>query len=310
MPPDARLAQAATAALDEAAALVAAGEATVGIDRALAGLDPLKASVAPEAWRAFCRAHVHGHPAHALLLRDPYTRRAYTKPRGYAGDAVMLDYVYGCGAPPDLGDPVAAGVFAFTTGTTPAQAVRHRRSRLADTVDALADERGRPVHVLSVAAGHLREVESSAAAAAGQVGRYVALDQDAESLAEVAARYGRLGVEVAHGTVRSLIRGDLQFSGFDLVYAAGLLDYLDGPTAVALLRALRSSLGDGGRVLVANFAEGLALSTYMEAFMDWHLVYRSENDLYALAEAGGLVAPEVSVDPYGAVLYVTGRGEA
>ena len=31
-------------------------------------------------------------PIFALCQEDPYTRRAFEKPRGYAGDAVMLDF--------------------------------------------------------------------------------------------------------------------------------------------------------------------------------------------------------------------------
>jgi hypothetical protein len=39
------------------------------------------------------------HPVFALCHLDPYTKRASTTPWGYAGDAVMLDYVY-AGQPP------------------------------------------------------------------------------------------------------------------------------------------------------------------------------------------------------------------
>jgi hypothetical protein len=35
-----------------------------------------------------------GHPLHKIALEAPFTERAFSKPRGYAGDAVMLDYIY------------------------------------------------------------------------------------------------------------------------------------------------------------------------------------------------------------------------
>lgn len=33
------------------------------------------------------------HPLREIILSDPYSRRAFEKPRGYAGNAVMLDYI-------------------------------------------------------------------------------------------------------------------------------------------------------------------------------------------------------------------------
>ena len=33
------------------------------------------------------------HPLRALLHQDPFTYRAFSKPRGYSGDAVLLDLV-------------------------------------------------------------------------------------------------------------------------------------------------------------------------------------------------------------------------
>src|SRR5215475_11877146 len=41
-------------------------------------------------FRGICKSH----PFAELVLQDPYSRRAREKPRGYAGDAVMLDYIY------------------------------------------------------------------------------------------------------------------------------------------------------------------------------------------------------------------------
>src|SRR5271154_3388529 len=47
-------------------------------------------------WPAYARTCL-GHPVCRLLHQDPFTYRAFSKPRGYAGDAVMMDYIYGLG---------------------------------------------------------------------------------------------------------------------------------------------------------------------------------------------------------------------
>ena len=49
-----------------------------------------------ESWQEYARACLD-HPLRHLLHQDPFTYRAFSKPRGYAGDAVMMDYIYGLG---------------------------------------------------------------------------------------------------------------------------------------------------------------------------------------------------------------------
>ena len=50
----------------------------------------------PETWPQYVHACLQD-PVCNLLYQDPFTYRAFSKPRGYAGDAVMMDYIYGLG---------------------------------------------------------------------------------------------------------------------------------------------------------------------------------------------------------------------
>ena len=56
-------------------------------------LEDVRASLNFESWRLWL-ADVREHPVFGILREDPYTDRAYSKPRGYPGDAEMLDLVY------------------------------------------------------------------------------------------------------------------------------------------------------------------------------------------------------------------------
>ena len=68
---------------------------------------------------------IRKHPLYGLVVEDPYTRRARDKPRGYAGDAVMLDYVY-AGAPPGDEELSALGRHAgFASQARTASARQH-----------------------------------------------------------------------------------------------------------------------------------------------------------------------------------------
>lgn len=45
------------------------------------------------AWKTEILPACRAHPIFHFFSSDPYTNRAISKPRGYAGDAVMLDFV-------------------------------------------------------------------------------------------------------------------------------------------------------------------------------------------------------------------------
>jgi extracellular factor (EF) 3-hydroxypalmitic acid methyl ester biosynthesis protein len=69
----------------------------------------------------------------------------------------------------------------------------------------------------------------------------------------------------------------------DLVYAAGLYDYLNERVAIRLTRQMFETLAPGGRLLIANFAPTLRDIGYMETYMGWKVKYRTRDDMKALS---------------------------
>src|SRR5579871_3391000 len=114
---------------------------------------------APHEWKGYCE-RLRRHSLHRILLQDPYTNRAFLKPRGFAGDAAMLDYVYGKCDSDGVPAGIAGRVLAYTAGLAlPARAVRERRSKATEFIErSVSVSTGREVDVLCFAAGHLREV--------------------------------------------------------------------------------------------------------------------------------------------------------
>src|SRR5260370_6392794 len=161
--------------------------------------------------------------------------------------------------------------------------------------------------VLAVAAGHLREAELSSAVASGHLGRFVALDADAESLRNIDTHYARLGVETVHASVRHLLMRKIRLGTFDFVYAAGLYDYLGENTAKTLAARLFEMVNPGGKMLIPNFAPQLLDRAYMETFMDWTLIYRDEPAmvrLLAKVEPAQIQSYAVYEDPSSSVVYL------
>jgi extracellular factor (EF) 3-hydroxypalmitic acid methyl ester biosynthesis protein len=244
---------------------------------------------------------VRKHPLFDLCQQDPYTARAFRKPRGYAGDAVMMDFVYS-GHPPEETSPLGRQIFHATTRVPMGLSVLHRRTFLQSYInDSIA--RQHSCRILSVASGHCRELEGSLFFEDGFDCEFVALDQDAEAGTVVARHYAHPRLRVLTERVKALALGKLDVGHFDLIYSAGLYDYLPDAIASLLTARLVSMLKPGGRLLVANFLQSSFGRGYLEAFMDWRLNYRSEYDLRSLFPEQLHSFVKISTDPHENVGY-------
>ncbi|MBB3454884.1 SAM-dependent methyltransferase [Rhizobium sp. BK313] len=239
------------------------------------------------------------HPVTHFLFQDPFTRWSFDKPRGYSGDAHLLDFIYGhskveteIAASTDLGRTI----YEYTKNASSSVAVRERRDLLARRVDDFAKDRPGSAEVLAVASGHLREAALSTALRERKIRRWIALDQDPLSVGTVARDFAGTCVEAVDGTVKSLFSGKHALGHFDYIYAAGLYDYLTFPVAARLTRKCIEMLKPGGSFLFANFSQEIEVDGYMEAFMNWPLLLRSESDMRMIANASaGSAETKVSV---------------
>lgn len=243
-------------------------------------------------WKTLVTQQIQPHPLTEWFRQCPLTDRTAAKPRGYAGDAVMIDFIYGTGRqPPGLDSAEASAIYSYVSASPPSKAVRYRRYRLADLVDKVsidAVHRGAgPIRVLSVAAGHAREMLLSTAFQRGLVSEFVALDQDEASLCELSESLSGHGAEITTvaSSIRKLLTGKHELGQFDVIYSAGLYDYLETSVASRLTQNIFSMLKPRGRLLYANFAKGILSAGYMEAIMDWWLILRTEEETASLAGA-------------------------
>jgi len=266
-------------------------------------LRAMRSQLAPPEWTCVGE-QARRHPLHDLLLESPFTRRAYEKPRGYAGDAVLMDLIYGLQPRGEL-SPLGGMLYGYEFDSPCFQSVRTRRAVLAREIDRVAADQP-SARVLSVASGHLREVEWSRAVRDGTV-QVTAVDQDRESLECIDRDYGRFNVSTTPATIGDLLRRTVRFANLDLAYAAGLYDYLEDDIARALTLALFRTLRPGGRVLIANFTPDTYDAAFMETFMDWRLIYRTPEQVRSLAEtipANDVAAVEQFTDDNRHVAYL------
>ena len=267
-----------TPSVEQAYRLMVDGEVPRGMQALFSSLAHSRAVLNESDWKRFCQ-DCRRHPIRELVHQDPITARSFAKPRGYAGDAVLMDLMYGMsprslGSASKLGQEVAQHVF----GQPSARSVRERRDLLARKIDRVAQETP-GARILSVACGHLREAPFSAAVREHRLGQFLALDQDPRSLAVVEQELAPSGIQAVPGSVKTLLKGETRFADLDFIYAAGLYDYLPQLVAIRLTHVLFSMLRSGGRLLVANYIDSAHDAGYMEAFMDWWLLYREQRDV-------------------------------
>ncbi|MGI9627145.1 MAG: hypothetical protein ACR2QM_09935 [Longimicrobiales bacterium] len=267
-------------AWDCARQLLLSGEVRDGMDLISKALNHVRASATEEVWHLAIEEY-RSHPVFELVREAPITRRALDKPRGYAGDAVTLDYIYGMAARPDGCSTLGSAMYGWERETRAARAVRGRMELAGALLNDLARRIQGPMAV-SVACGHLREASRLEHWKEAQ-GQLVAMDKDILSLGVVHNSYGHLGVLPERKDPRGLLR-EIPYRNVDLVYSTGLYDYLSPRWAKALTQALFKMVRPGGRVWIANFREFPAVG-YMEGSMGWWLRYRTESDMESLVEA-------------------------
>ena len=287
------------------AQLFESGDIPNAMGVAAIGLHQMKSRLSSDEWSAV----IAGPEAGALRKiahECPYTRRGFLKPRGYAGDAILLDYIYGSAPPPEnttsRGREILSWMRRESTGFS---SVRWRRDYFAERLDDLAAQVHCP-RAASVACGHFREGQRSLAVRSKAFDALQVLDADPVSLDVVAAEQQHDGVTPVLASVRDVVTGRHTFDGMDLIYSAGLYDYLADRFAIRLTAQLFASLRPGGSLVVANFIRMME-DGWMEAFMDWRLLYRTPEQVGEFSSEipdTAIASRRVFIDPYSNVAYL------
>ncbi len=256
------------------------------VDNLAARLHRIRRRVSAAVWQQLI-PRAQSHRVAEFLLQDPFTKWSFDKPRGYSGDATLLDIYYKHHSIEGMvqsATPLGAAIYDYTSEAPSSVAGRERRDLLARYVDETVEEVD-GAEILALACGHLREAEIAEAPSSARLKRWVAMDQDPSSVATVAGQWAGTAIEPVEGAVRGILRDSYDIGKFDYVYAAGLYDYLPRRVAIALTKALLGMLKSRGRFLFANFSDEITTDGYMETFMDWNLILRSDNDMWDVINA-------------------------
>ena len=231
-----------------------------------------------------------------ILQAAPVLSRAYHKPLGHAGDFTVMTHIYKDGFEGDTvfgrvfhklacEEPLSAGVRAWKDLVKELTLAEHRRKA----------SQSAPLHVLSLGCGPAREVVECLSEAKTRVSdiHWTLVDQEERALS--VAYHDVMRALLSKGDSCSLqclfmsfeqlikdaqsLQGELQ----DFIYCVGLFHYLDKRRAQNLLATLYDRLAPGGLVAVGNACWPNDHFWLADFVLDWHMFYRTPDELRDLA---------------------------
>ena len=244
-----------------------------------------------------CYMRQHLHP---LVLGAPFAHRTFYKPLGYAGDYEMVNMIARNGQ--DGGSLFAKVINCWFLKQPPAAAHRNRLAYLTqclETETARVSRLGRRTRIFDFACGPAVEVQRflNGSSLSDQVELTMTdfnretLEHVRKAVNDIKERPGRkFTVQVQKKTVHQLIKESLKpaVSGdnikreFDFVFCTGLFDYLSDHTCRQMMNIFYDLVTPGGLLVVSNVEPSNPLRNGMAYLLDWHLIYRTAQELRAL----------------------------
>jgi hypothetical protein len=209
--------------------------------------------------------------------------RVYAKPLGYAGDYTVIEDFY-----TQKEDGLLGKWDKFAHAMVAPAAVRNRKEYFKDLV-----KDNKHKNILNIASGPCRDVFE--ALQDGFTGHITCVDQDHSAI-----EYAKNVCKGYESQLTFVERNAFKFKStekFDLVWSAGLFDYLDDKCFTKLLEKFKTLVNSNGEIVVGNFSDRNPTIWLME-FAEWTLNHRSDEDLLQLAQNAGLTG-EVKKEPLG-----------
>jgi extracellular factor (EF) 3-hydroxypalmitic acid methyl ester biosynthesis protein len=272
-------------------------------------------------------AHYVKRLLHPITLCAPFMYRSFEKPLGYAGDYEMVNMMM---ADPYRGDSAFAKVLnSYFLSTPPVVAHQHRVTYLMQMLREEVCRKsgdGSPVKIFNLGCGPALEIQGFLEhSELSNRAQFTLLDFNDETidhvsrvLRDMATRHGRTtAIQCLKKSVIQLLKeaarpeSTLLGTGYDVIYCAGLFDYLTAPVCEKLMSLFYEMLSPGGLLVATNVYAVNPSRNWMEYSVDWHLIYRDRAGMVAICPRRAPAdACLVKSDPTGLNLFVEVRKPA
>ncbi len=222
-----------------------------------------------------------------LMLSSRFSR-AYTKPRGYAGDYETIIML--CREDAEGRGRIGPLIDEWIIGLSICRALRNRNALTANMIrDSASRFRGNgPAPVTTLNMGSAIELLDALSGSPKADIAATCFDTDSEAFTyveQVAAKWGvrgRLSFKNANVLHLSLGKGEEHLQPQHLIYAVGLTEYLEDRFVVRLLDWVYGHLLPGGRFMMSSIDPSCPDRPFLDHILEWVLTYRSRHQLEAL----------------------------
>ena len=238
---------------------------------------------------------------HPLILRAPFVYRTFAKPLGYAGDYEMVNQI--------ISDPRQGPSSYFQLVNfmfLQAKVAEAHRNRIVILVERLTraiharQDATKKFRILTIGCGPAIELERLLKET-DEISNveFVLLDFSEETLKHTKEKLDKIvlqkslavTISTRHESVHLLLKRATknliveESEKYDYIYCAGLFDYLSDKVCTRLIEYFTSCLRNQAKILVTNVHSSNPEKNWMEHFLEWHLIYRNEADMYKILPA-------------------------
>ncbi len=233
---------------------------------------------------------------HPLVLCSPFAYRTFYKPLGYAGDYEMVNMMLR--SPYEGASLFAKSINCAFLKSPPVEAHRNRITYLKNLLCETAENRkGNKVRILNLGCGPAHEVQAFLRdSELSDLCEFTLLDFNDETirftgqvLNDLKETHGRqVSVIPIKRSVHQLLKqgnsgdADMNWDSYDLVYCAGLYDYLSQKVCRRLTDIFYKLAKPGARVVITNVSSTNPSIGWMEFLLEWNLVYRNNDEMLNL----------------------------
>jgi len=231
---------------------------------------------------------------HPLYLSSPFIRRIYEKPLGYAGDYVMMNYIYEDGYEGDTTYNKLLHRYVLSLPATLANKNRkyYFKKRIWSTIKKINNAK-----ITSVACGPAREIIEVLTELPSSIKcTFTLVDSEKLALEFIKDKIRTINnvirskdviINYVHRDILELMRESQMkkvIDNQDLIYAAGLIDYIKDRIATKIIEILYGCLRNGGVLIIGNVHSDNPSRACMEMLGEWVVIHRDEEGMMNLAK--------------------------